>query len=71
MNFLTYSQVTGSHQILGPTRFVEHNKPSLIDNIFVNFSDMHCTSGNMIEKITDHLPNFLLIVLTNSLIPKS
>ena len=25
-------------QILGPTRFVEHNKPSLVDNIFVNFS---------------------------------
>ena len=48
-------------QILGPTRFVEHNKPSLVDNIFVNFSDMHCTSGNIIEKITDHLPNFLLI----------
>ena len=22
---------------------------------------MHCTSGNIIEKITDHLPNFLLI----------
>ena len=48
-------------QILGPTRFVEHNKPSLVDNIFVNFSDMYCTSGNIIEKITDHLPNFLLI----------
>ena len=28
-------------QILGPTRFVEHNKPSLVDNVFVNFSDMH------------------------------
>ena len=41
-------------QILGPTRIVEHNKPSLADNIFVNFSDMHCTSGNIIEKITDH-----------------
>ena len=48
-------------QILGPTRFAEHHKPSLVDNIFVNFSDMHCTSGNIIEKITDQLPNFLLI----------
>ena len=48
-------------QILGPPRFAEHNKPALVDNIFVNFSDMHCTSGNIIEKITDQLPNFLLI----------
>ena len=32
-------------QILGPTRFVEHAKHSLVENIFVNFSDMHCTSG--------------------------
>ena len=47
--------------ILGPTRFVEHNKSFLIDNIFAKFSDTHCTSGNIIEKITDHLPNFLLI----------
>ena len=53
-------------QILGPTRFVEHNKPSLVDNIFVNFSDMHCTSGNIIEKITDHLPNFLIIASLNT-----
>ena len=36
-------------QILGPTRFVEHNKPSLVDNIFVNFSDMHCTRQNIIK----------------------
>ena len=50
-----------TRQILGPTRIVEHNKPSLVDNIFVNFSAMHCTSGNIIEKITDHLANFLLI----------
>ena len=45
-------------QILGPTRFVEQNKLSPADNIFVNFSDMHCTSGNILEKITDHLPFF-------------
>ena len=45
-------------QILGPTRFEEQNKPSLVDNIFVNFSDIHSTSGNITEKITDHLPNF-------------
>ena len=55
-----------TQQILGPTRFVEQNKPSLADNIFVNFSDMHCTSGNIIEKITDHLPNFLIIENLNT-----
>ena len=48
-------------RIFGPTRFVEHNKSSLVDNIFANFSDMHCTSGNITEKVTDHLPNFSLI----------
>ena len=53
-------------QILGPTRFAEHNKHSLVDNIFVKFSDMHCTSGNIIEKITEHLPNFLLIQSFNT-----
>ena len=51
-------------QIHGPTRFVEQNKLSLVDNIFVKFSDMHCTSGNIIENITEHLPRFL----THSLI---
>ena len=40
-------------EIVGPTRFAEHNKPSLVDIIFVNFSDMHYTSGNITEKITD------------------
>ena len=53
-------------QILGPTRFAEQNEPSFVDNIFVNFSDMHCTSGNIIEKITEHLPIFLLIENLNT-----
>ena len=29
-------------QILGPNRITEHQKESLIDNIFINFSDLHC-----------------------------
>ena len=53
-------------QILGPTRFAEQNEPSFVDNIFVNFSDTHCTSGNIIEKITEHLPIFLLIENLNT-----
>ena len=47
--------------ILSPTRITLQDKPSLIDNIFLNFNDMHCYSGNLIEKITHHLPNFLII----------
>ena len=45
-------------QILGPTRITENEQASLIDNFF---SDFHCTSGNFFEKISDHLPNFLII----------
>ena len=47
-------------QILGATRFVEQNKSCFGDNIFVTFSDMHCTSENIIEKISDQLPTFLI-----------
>ena len=46
--------------ILGPTTITSQNKPSLIDNIFFNFNDMHCYRGSLIE-ITDHLPNFFII----------
>ena len=48
-------------QILRRTRSAEHNKSSLGDNIFVNFSNMHCTGGKLIEKLTNHLPNSLII----------
>ena len=47
--------------ILQPTRFMNSNKPSLIDNIFINSIDIIATSGNLIPKITDHMPNFLLL----------
>ena len=36
--------------ILGPPRITSQDKPFLIDNIFFNFNDMHCYSGNLIEK---------------------
>ena len=32
------------------TRISEYEKSSLIDNFFINFSDMHCTNGNSTEK---------------------
>ena len=45
--------------ITEPTRFVDINNPSLVDNIFTrNIPDP--ISGNILEKISyDHLPNFL------------
>ena len=47
--------------IRGPTRVTSQDKPSLIDNIFLTFNDMDCYSGNLTEKITDHLLNFFII----------
>ena len=37
--------------ILGPTRLTEHQQLSFTDNIFLNFNDMHCNSGNLLDKI--------------------
>ena len=45
--------------ILEPTRIILGNKPSLVDNIFSN-SVEPVTSGNFYQKITDHLPNFVI-----------
>ena len=45
--------------ILEPTRIVQGNKPSLVDNIFSN-SIEPVTSGNLYQKISDHLPNFVI-----------
>ena len=46
--------------ITEPTRIVNGNKPSLVDNIFTN-SVEKCVSGNIFDKISDHLPNFVMI----------
>ena len=46
--------------ILQPTRFIKNNKPSLIDNIFTNKIESNCISGNILSKISDHLPNFII-----------
>ena len=44
-----------THQI------VDRNKPSLIDNIFINTCTKSLIAWNIIDKISDHLPNFLII----------
>ena len=47
--------------ILEPTRIVANNRPSIIDNILINTTDKKIDSGNIIDKESDHMPNFLLI----------
>ena len=45
--------------ITEPTRIANGNKPSLVDNIFSNTIEK-CISGNILDKISDHLPNLLI-----------
>ena len=47
--------------ITEPTRIIQGNRPSIVDNIFTNIFDKELYSGNLLDKITDHLPNFLII----------
>ena len=47
--------------ITEPTRIIQGNRPSLVDNIFTNIFNKELYSGNILDKITDHLPNFLII----------
>ena len=48
-----------------PTRIVDKQKLTLIDNIFVNLFNIEVKSGNFIGKISDHLPNFTIIKSIN------
>ena len=43
------------------TRLIRKQKPGLIDNMFVNFFNKKLISGNLFEKISDHLPSFVVI----------
>ena len=47
--------------ITEPTRIVGRNKPSLVDNIFINACTKSLNAGSITDKIYDHLPNFLII----------
>ena len=47
--------------IIYPTRIVDNARPTLIDNIFSNYVNDNNLSGNLIETISDHLPNFMII----------
>ena len=45
--------------ILQPSRIINDNKPSLINNIFFNSIEHETLSANLISKISDQLPNFI------------
>ena len=47
--------------ITKPTRIVKYNRPSLVDNIFVNIYNKEIDSGNIIDKINGHLSNVVVI----------
>ena len=47
--------------IIQPTRIVDNAKPSLVDNIFFNSIEYETKSGNIISKISDHMPNFIIL----------
>ena len=49
------------HCILEPTRITSNNRPSLLDNIFINTHDKEVYSGNIIGKISAHLYNLVII----------
>ena len=44
-----------------PTRVVKGQKPSLLDNFFTNAIDKDIQTGNITDKITDHMPNFFIM----------
>ena len=56
--------------ILHPTRITSHSK-TIIDNIFSNYISHEIISGNITTNISDHLPQFLLNILSNSSTQKS
>ena len=47
--------------ITQPTRALGKSRPTLIDSIFVNTYDKQLFAGNLLDKVSDHLPNFLII----------
>ena len=47
--------------ITEPTRILGRNKPCLINDIFISTCTKSLNAGNIINKISDHLPNFLII----------
>ena len=51
--------------ITQPTRVVKKQTPSLIDNIFINTIESPM-SGNLLDRVSDHFPNFVIIDNSNT-----
>ena len=47
--------------ILEPTRITLNNRTSLVDHIFIDTHNKEVYSGNIIDTISDHMPNFAII----------
>ena len=47
--------------ILHPTRVTDHSATIITDNIFFNTLEFDTLSGNLLTKISDHFPQFLVI----------
>ena len=43
------------------SRIIAGQRLSIVDNAFTNIFEKDLNSDNLIDKITDHLPNFLFI----------
>ena len=50
--------------ILHPTRVTDHSA-TIIDNIFSNNLELATLSGNILNNISDHFPQFLILENTN------
>ena len=47
--------------ITEPSRIVNGQRPSIVDNIFTNIINKKIIGGNLTSKVSDHMPNFVLI----------
>ena len=47
--------------ITKPPKKKKKNRPSLVEDIFLNIFDKIIFSGNLLHKITEYLPNFIII----------
>ena len=48
--------------IVKKTKILANNRPSLVDNIFINTLGKEITSSdNLVDKISDHMPNFVIV----------
>ena len=47
--------------IVKQTEILANNRPSLVDNIFINTLGKEISSDNLVDKISDHMPNFVIV----------